>query len=123
VRIARLAALIVVASCRNVLDANPLSPTGTYTLVRLDGGSLPAAVATGLTVRGAMVLQSNSKYTLTQSDSAAGSATNTSVTGTWVVTDNALQLLSDSNALLLGVVYGDSVKMDYRGHQNLYVRQ
>lgn len=121
-RIARIAALLLVASCSNVLDPGPNSPTGTYTLVRLDGASLPAPITSGVIVRGSIELKSSSHYTVIQTDSAAGTANNTSTTGTWSVTDNALQLVPDGGGLLLGVVFRDSILMEYRGHQNVYAR-
>jgi hypothetical protein len=123
VRIRALAALVVVASCSSVLDAGGINPTGTYTLFRLDGGSLPAAIATGFTSRGAIELKSNDhRYTLTQTDSVAGTPTGTSISGTWTITENALQLIPDGGGLLLGVVMVDTIRMDYRGHSNTYVR-
>jgi hypothetical protein len=122
VRIASIAALLLVASCSSVLDPGPNSPTGTYTLIRLDGASLPAPIASGVTARGTIELRTNAHYALTQTDSAAGAATTTSVSGTWSITDNALQLVPDGGGLLLGVVFRDSIVMEYRGHQNVYAR-
>jgi hypothetical protein len=123
VRIARSALLVLVASCSNVLDPGPLSPVGVYTLVRLDGGALPAPIGTGLTVRGAVELKTNSHYWLTQTDSAAGVPTDVSLSGSWNITDNALQLVADGGGLLLGLIVSrDTIRMDYRGHQNVYVR-
>jgi hypothetical protein len=124
VRIAPLAALILVAaSCSSAFDSGPISATGTYTLVRLDGAPLPAAIATGFTVRGSIELKSNTHYTLSQTDSvAAAPSTNTSVTGAWSISENALQLVPDGGGLLLGIFVPDTIRMDYRGHQNVYVR-
>lgn len=122
-RIRALAAFVVAASCSGVLDAGGINPTGTYTLTRLDGGFLPAAIATGFTARGAVELKSNNRYTLTQTDSVAGTPTSTAFSGTWTITDNALQLIPDGGGLVLGVVTLDTLRMDYRGHSNIYVRQ
>jgi hypothetical protein len=105
-----------------VLDAGGINPSGTYTLMQLDGRLLPAAIATGFTARGAVELKGNNHFTVTQTDSVGGTPTSTSVSGSWTINDNAVQLIPDGGGLLLGVVAFDTLRMDYRGHTNTYVR-
>ena len=102
-----------------MLDPGPNSPTGTYTLVRLDGASLPAPIASGVTAAVDRA-EKHSHYTLTQTDSAAGAAT-TSAIGTWSVTDNALQLVPTAAVCSSASCSGQHF-MEYRGHQNVYAR-
>jgi hypothetical protein len=116
------AALVLSASCHFTSDAALTGITGSYTLVRVDGSPLPFALASGFTVRGTLNMTNDAKFTLTQTDSAAGGLTNFSLSGQWTVTENAIQFIS-SAPLQLGIASIDSVRTTYRSHENLYVKR
>jgi hypothetical protein len=123
-RFAVLAALIAVISCTSALESGPNSLAGTYVLVRVDDRALPAPIATGFTVRGTLELKGEARYTLSQSDSTSGGGVSTtSVSGRWTVENNALQMVQDGNILQLGIFILDTVRTDYRSHENVYVRR
>ena len=110
--------------CTNPLDSEFL-PTGSYTLITVDGAPLPVRGATATTVRGSLVLASRSSYTLTQTDSAhtGGARTEFRSEGTWSLTDNALVLHEGGN-VYLGIVAGsDTVRVNLNTRINTYIRR
>ena len=122
-RILVLVMLVAVAACRSTVDNAFGSLTGNYSLVRVDGSPLPFNTGTTITVRGSLNLKGGGDFTLTQADSStSGTVTNTSLSGTWGVTDNGLALIPSAGALELGIVSIDTVRLGHASHQNLYVR-
>jgi hypothetical protein len=122
-RILFLVVLVAVAACRSTVDNAFGSSTGNYSLVAVDGSPLPITSGTTITVRGSVNLKGNGDFTLTQADSSkTGSVTNTSVSGTWGLTDNALALIPSIGPLELGIVTIDTIRLTHASHQNLYVR-
>jgi hypothetical protein len=124
VKYAFLVFLALVASCGSALDTNAVGYGGVYSLIKVDGTALPFHGASAFTVRGAIDLKSGGVYSLTQTDSATtGALTAFSSSGGWSVTDNAVALVETDKSLLLGLLIGDSLRLTYRSHENVYVRQ
>jgi hypothetical protein len=122
-RIAVLVSLVAVAACRSTVDNAIGSATGNYSLVGVDGSGLPFRSGTTITVRGTIGLKGNGDYTLTQADSSTGGGvTNTSLNGTWSMTDNAIALIPSVGSLELGIATIDTIRLTRGSHQNLYVR-
>ena len=119
-----VAVLLLVAACRSTVDNAFGSATGNYSLISVDGSPVPFRTGTTITVRGTVGLNGNGKYTLTQADSStSGSVTNTSLSGTWSLTDNALALVPSVGSLELGIVTIDTIRLNRANHQNVYVRR
>jgi hypothetical protein len=122
-RILVFAGLVAVAACRSTVDNAFGSSTGNYSLVSVDGSPLPFNTGTTIIVRGSVNLKGGGDFTLTQADSSSsGAVTNTSVSGTWGVTDNGLALIPSAGPLELGIVTIDTIRLGHASHQNLYVR-
>jgi hypothetical protein len=122
-RLAVFTALVGVAACRSSVDTAFGSATGNYTLVRVDGTPVPFKNGTTVTVRGTIGLNGNGNFTLTQADSStSGSVINTSLSGTWSLTDNALALIPSVGSLELGIVSLDTIRLGHASHDNIYVR-
>ncbi|MEP6493236.1 MAG: hypothetical protein ABJF01_11200 [bacterium] len=117
------AALVAASSCKFTSDATPTGIPGTYRLATVDAAPLPFNLGATKTVRGQLDLQAAGHFTLTQTDSGAGGASNFSSSGTWNVTDNAITFKDDATSLLLGLALRDSVRVTYHFHDNLYVKQ
>lgn len=123
-RIALLASLLSVGACRNTVDSAFGSATGNYSLVGVDGSPVPFQSGTTITVRGSISLKGGGDFTLTQADSSSsGGVTNSSLSGTWSLTDNALALVPSVGALELGIYTIDTIRLNRPGHQNVYARQ
>jgi len=120
-----VAVLLVSAwSCRSAVENAPGSVIGSYTLVTVDAAPLPFHGTAAFTVRGTVNLRNDGRYTLTQADSAAaGTVSNISAAGHWSLQENALALIDDTGPLQLAVVLIDTLRMSYRGHENVYVRR
>src|SRR2546426_6717667 len=114
---ASFAGLVValLAACTTGTDASNLGLTGTFKLVAVDGSSLPFKSGSMITVRGTLSIQNNGRYSLSQTDSTAGTAAaTTSSQGIWVIQDLALSLHPDAGGLFLGIwVPSDSVRLMY----------
>ena len=122
-RIAVLASLAVLGACRSSVDNAYGSAIGNYSLVSVDGSPVPFRIGTSITVRGSLSLKNSGDFTLTQADSSTtGAVTNTSSTGIWSVTDNAIALQGSVDQLELGLVRIDTIQLGHRSHQNVYVR-
>jgi len=117
-------AAIVVCSCKGA-DSTALGTfIGRYTLVAVDNQPLPFRGASAFVVRGDVDVRNGGRYTLTQVDSIGGGAVTTvSSVGQWSLQENAIALIDDAGPLQLGVIASDSLRMAYRGHENVYVRR
>ena len=114
---------VSLASCTGATDS-ATGLAGTYTLSTVDGAPLPFISASGIIVRGSVGLQSNGRYTLSQTDSAVTGALSVfSSAGTWNVSENALVLHIDGGGVQLGLAYFDSLSVELRDHRNIYRRQ
>ena len=117
------ALVLALAACKSSVEGAIGSPVGNYALVAVDGSSLPFRTGTTITVRGTIGLKGGGDYTLTQADSStAGVVTNTSLSGTWSMNDNAIVLVPGAGSLELGIATIDTLRITRGGHQNLYVR-
>ena len=122
-RIGFIALLVALGACKSSVEGAIGSPAGNYTLIGVDGASLPFKSGTTITVRGTIGLKGGGDYTLTQADSStSGSVTNTSLSGTWSMNDNAIVLVPKIGSLELGISTIDTLRITRGGHQNLYVR-
>ena len=111
-------------SCRSSVETGLGSVIGNFPLVRVDGAGLPFQAGSIFTVRGQLDLRSDGRYTLTQADSAAtGAVTNISSVGRWALQESAIALIDDTGPLQLGVATIDTIRMSYRGHDNVYARR
>jgi hypothetical protein len=116
--------LVAALGCQSSIDDAFGSPVGNYSLISVDGSPVPFKSGTNVTVRGTVNLKSGGDYTLTQADSStSGTVTNTSVSGKWSLTDNALSLLPGNGTIDLGIVTIDTIRLGHASHQNVYVRQ
>jgi len=123
-RLGVLAAAITICACGGAESTALGTFTGRYTLVMVDGQGLPFRGATAFTVRGDVDIRNGGRYTLTQVDSTgAGAVSTISANGQWALQENAIALIDDAGGLQLGVIASDSLRMTYRGHENLYVRK
>ena len=123
-RIVVLVVLVVVAGCRSTVDNAFGSATGNYTLVSVDGLPVPAVLGTTITVRGAISLKGGGDFTFSQADSSkSGTVTNTSLSGQWGLTDNALTLIPGGGTIELGIVTIDTIRLSHASHQNVYLRR
>ena len=122
-RIGVAALLFSLGACRSSVEGAIGSPAGNYTLIGVDGSSLPFKSGTTMIVRGTIGLKGGGSYTLTQADSStSGSVTNTSLSGTWSMNDNAIVLVPSGAPLELGISTIDTLRITRNSHQNLYVR-
>jgi hypothetical protein len=123
-RLGLLVAGITLCACGGA-DSTALGTfTGRYTLVLVDGQVLPFHGALAFTVRGDVNIKSGGRYTSTQVDStAAGALTTITANGQWSLQENAIALIDDAGPLQLGVISSDTLRMTYRGHENVYVRK
>ena len=97
---------------------------GRYTLVLVDGQSLPFRAGTAFIVRGEVNVKSGGRYTSTQVDStSAGALSTVTANGQWSLQENAIALIDDAGPLQLGVISSDSLRMTYLGHENVYLRK
>ena len=119
-------ALAATLGCGDPLGSDTL-PTGTYTLILVDGAALPFRGATSTTVRGQLVLGTQAKYTLTQTDSihVGGALTQFQSDGSWSLNENALVLHQNGGTpIYLGVVApADSVRVILNAHTNTYLKR
>ncbi len=123
-RLGVLAAAITICACGGAESTALGTFTGRYTLVMVDGQGLAFRGATAFTVRGDVDIRNGGRYTLTQVDSiGAGALSTISANGQWALEENAIALIDDAGGLQLGVIASDSLRMTYRGHENLYVRK
>jgi len=122
-RIGFAALVLCLGACHNSVENAIGSPVGNYTLIAVDGSSLPFKTGTTITVRGAIGLKGGGDYTLTQADSStSGAVANTSLSGTWSMNDNAIVLVPSGGSLELGISTIDTLRITRSSHQNLYVR-
>jgi len=122
-RLGFTALLLALGACKNSVESAIGSPAGNYTLIAVDGASLPFKSGTTITVRGTIGLKGGGDYTLTQADSStSGTVTNTALSGTWSMNDNAIVLVPKVGSLELGISTIDTLRITRTGHQNLYVR-
>jgi hypothetical protein len=123
-RIAAVVVLVALAACQNSVENAFGSAIGNYSLISVDGSPVPFKNGTTITVRGTIGLKGNGDYTLTQADSStSGGVTNTSLSGTWSLTDNALALIPSVGSLELGLATIDTIRLNHASHANLYVRR
>ena len=122
-RICCVALALSLGACRSSVEGAIGSPAGNYTLTAVDGASLPFKSGTTIIVRGTIGLKGGGDYTLTQADSStSGTVTNTSLSGTWSMNDNAIVLVPKGGSLELGISTIDTLRITRGSHQNLYVR-
>ena len=123
-RIGLFVGAIVVCSCHGT-DSTALGTfIGRYSLVAVDNQPLPFRGASAFVVRGDVDVRNGGRYTLTQVDSiAAGAVTTISSGGQWALQENAIALVDDAGPLQLGVISSDTLRMAYRGHENVYLRR
>ena len=115
-----------VLGCHDPLSSDTL-PTGTYALVLVDGATLPFRGQSSTTLRGQLVLGTQAKYTITQTDSAhaGGALSQFQSDGTWSLNENALVLHHNGGTpLYLGVVApADTVRVILDAHTNTYLKR
>ena len=122
-RIGFTALLLSLGACKSTVEGALGSPAGNYSLIAVDGSNLPFRSGTTITVRGTIGLKGGGDYTLTQADSStSGTVTNTSLSGSWSMNDNAIVLIPSGGAHELGISTIDTLRITRGGHQNLYVR-
>jgi hypothetical protein len=120
-----LALLLSAAACSSTVDTSNTGIPGDYQLVRIDGNPLPFKSGSTTTLRGSVSFTSNSRFTLAQTDSVAGSAAvETTLQGTWDVQENALVLHQADGKVVLGIaVQPDTVRVTVFPHDNTYARK
>ena len=122
-RIGFTALLLALGACESSVEGAIGSPAGNYTLIAVDASPLPFNAGTAIIVRGTIGLKGGGDYTLTQADSStSGTVTNTSLSGTWSMNDNAIVLVPKGGSLELGISTIDTLRITRGSHQNLYVR-
>lgn len=123
-KIVVLVLLVAITACRSSVESAYGSAIGNYSLITVDGSPVPFRSGTSVTVRGTVNLKNSGDYTLTQADSSTGgSVTNTSSSGKWSLTDNALALLPGDGSIELGIVSIDTIRLSHASRQNVYVRR
>jgi len=122
-RIVFVAVAFSLGACKSSVEGAIGSPVGNYTLIAVDGSSLPFKSGTTITVRGTIGLKGGGDYNLTQADSSTGgTVANTSLSGTWSMNDNAIVLVLSGGSLELGISTIDTLRIIRGSRQNLYVR-
>ncbi len=119
-------ALLAAGACKNTAT-NPgdlLGIAGTYRLVSVNASTLPFPDGNLFVVRGSLVIHSNPRYELTETDSAAGATSDVTSSGQWNVSNNALVLKGDDGSFYFGTLTGgrDSVLVQLGTHLGTYVR-
>jgi hypothetical protein len=121
-----LALAAAALGCHDPLSSDTL-PTGTYALGLVDGAALPFRGQSSTTLRGQLVLGTQAKYTITQTDSAhaGGALSQFQSDGTWALNENALVLHQNgSTPIYLGVVApADTVRVILDAHTNTYLKR
>ena len=121
-----LALAAVGPGCHDPLSGDTL-PTGTYNLVLVDGSPLPFRGQSATILRGQLVLGTQAKYTITQTDSvhASGALSQFQSDGSWALNENALVLHQNgSTPIYLGVVApADTVRVILDTHTNTYLKR
>ncbi|HVA57650.1 MAG: hypothetical protein WBQ26_12910 [Gemmatimonadaceae bacterium] len=121
-----IAAAGTISAC-NTGVANPASGlhmVGTYQLVAVDGTDLPAQTDSGIFVRGSLIIGSDVKFTLSQTDSSAGTTSTFTASGQWTVLGNNLTLIASNSSVYAATLSlsQDTVTVPVNGHTSTFAK-
>ncbi len=121
-----LAAAVAAAGCRSTATdpGSLLAIAGTFHLVQVNGAPLPYLNGSTYIVRGTFVIQSSPRYTFTETDSAAGAATNFTSAGQWTITNNTLTMFDDNGELYVATLSqgADTARVQIGTHLDIFVK-
>ncbi|HEU4989072.1 MAG: hypothetical protein KGL93_08100 [Gemmatimonadota bacterium] len=129
VRLAALAASVVLiafaGACQSSSGpADLLLAAGSFQLRAVNSSPLPYLDGTSYIVRGSLSIQTNARYTLSETDSSASGLSELHSTGTWSAPQGTVQFKDDNGTLYLGALSGstDTINVTVGTHVSVYVR-
>lgn len=128
-RLAALAASVALVTFAGACQSSTgpaglLLAAGSFQLRAVNSSPLPYLDGATYVVRGTLSIQTNARYTLSETDSATTGLSEVHSTGTWSAPQGTVQFKDDNGTLYLGALSGstDTINVTVGTHVSVYVR-